>query len=127
MTDESNDDGLAAEFIRLRDEETRGAPPFREPSEAHRRPAKLRGFLEPGLVAVALLLVVIVALIFIVPSAEESTIDTVAEWSPDQEALHVSALEMPTDFLLDTPGIELATATPHFQLTTPSYATLEER
>ena len=127
MTEPLNDKQLKANFRQLRATEMKAAPDYRT-SLANPFQAAPRKRFRPEMqfvIASAALVVVVAA--FLKMDRNQSMPET-AETAPPllQEADLVANLEMPTDFLLDTPWFDLARTTPDFDFEFPQYDFPEE-
>lgn len=122
MNEPLNDKQLMAEFQRLRETEMQAAPNYRKSLAGPLRatpPKRLRPAMQFAITAAVLLVVVAVFL----NSDRDQSVPETAKNAPLllQEADLIANLEMPTDFLLDTPWFELAGTTPDFDYELPQY------
>ena len=122
MTQPLNDNQLKAEFRHLRETETQAAPDYRRSLTGALRAAPRRQFLPAMQFAMAAVVLVVAIAVFLNTGRDQSMPET-AETAPPlpEEVALVAALEMPTDFLLDTPWFELARTTPDFNFQIPQY------
>ena len=122
MTQPVNDNQLKAEFRHLRETETRAAPDYRQSLAGTSRAAPRRQFRPAMQFAMVASLLVVAIAVFLNTGRDQSVPETAVTAPPLlQEADLVAALEMPTDFLLDTPWYELARTTPDFDFEFPQY------
>lgn len=122
MTEKRNDKQLKTEFQQLRETETRAAPNFRQLLASASRTEPTRHF-RPALPFATAAALLIVAIAVFLGNGRDQSLPELTESAPiTQEEMNlVAALEMPTDFLLDSPWYELAGTTPDFDFEFPQY------
>jgi len=122
MTEPLNDNQLEAEFRHMRETETQAAPNYRQSLAGSSRAVQRRRIRPVMQFAMAAVMLLVVTAVFLNTGPDQS-MPELAETalSFPEEADLVTALEMPTDFLLDTPWFELARTTPDFDFEFPQY------
>jgi len=122
MTEPLNDNQLKAEFRHLRETETGAAPDYRRSLADAPRVASRARF-QPALQFAMAAAVIVVAIAFFLNTGRDQSLPETAETAPPlaEEVALLTALEMPTDFLLETPWFELARTTPDFDFQFPQY------
>ncbi|MBT8048459.1 MAG: hypothetical protein HKN57_10175 [Xanthomonadales bacterium] len=122
MTEPLNENQLKADFRHLREIETQAAPDFRRSLAGVPQVEPRRRFRPAMQFAMSAVVLVAIIAVFLNPGRDQ-TIPATAETAlpSTEEAALAAALEMPTDFLLDTPWFELARTTPDFDFQFPQY------
>ena len=127
MTEPLNDNQLKADFRSLRETETQAAPNYRQSLPGPTRAAPNRRFRAAMQFAVVAAMLVVAITIFLNTGRDQLMPETAETALPAQEEMDlVAALEMPTDFLLNTPWFELARTTPDFDFQFPQYDITED-
>ena len=122
MTEPLNDKYLKAEFRHLRETETQAASNYRKSMASPSRATPRKRFRPAMQFAMAAAVLVVAIAVFLNTGRDQSMPETAATVPPLlPEADLITALEMPTDFLLDTPWFELARTTPDFDFEFPQY------
>jgi len=114
------DDKLASDFSRLRDEERKVTPSYSNVSRTPSEPLAQPGIRRPASLALAVSVILIAVIILLNPMSSERTDDFVT--NPVNDFIDMEpmlALEMPTDFLLETPWYQLDDMSP--EITTPEF------
>ena len=127
MTEQLHDDQLKADFQGLRETETRAAPDYRQSLADPNRAMPNRRF-RPAMQFAMVAAILVVAITVFLNTGRDQLMPETAETAPPalDEMDMVAALEMPTDFLLNTPWFELARTTPDFNFDFPQYDTTED-
>lgn len=122
MTEPQSDKHLKTEFRQLRETEMQAAPDFRASPVSASREGSSRRF-SPAMQFAFASAVLIAVIASFLNMSRDQLMPEVAETAPplQQEADLLANLEMPTDFLLDTPWFELAQTTPDFDFDFPQY------
>lgn len=111
------DQQIGEAFRKLREEEIDSARPFAVPSDREQTGRMLSVF-RPAVIVSMIMFAIVIGLVF-VPSVDRTHDREVPEIVTLD--LEVATSRMPTDFLLETPGTDLMTSTPHFMLSTPTF------
>jgi len=122
MTEPLNDHQLKAEFRHLRETESQAAPDYRR-SLTGAPLAVPRSRFRPAMQFAMAAVVLVVAIAVFLNTGRDPSLPETADTAPllAEEVALVAALEMPTDFLLNTPWFELARTTPDFDFQFPQY------
>ena len=127
MTKPLHDDQLEADFRGLRETETRAAPDYRQSLADPNRAMPNRRFRPAMQFAMVAAILVVAITVFLNTGRDQSMPETAKTAPPAQDEMNmVAALEMPTDFLLNTPWFELARTTPDFDFDFPHYDIMED-
>ena len=127
MTEPLHDDQLKADFRGLRETETQAAPDYRQSLADPTRAVSNRRFRPAMQVAMVAAMLVVAITVFLNTGRDQSMPETAETARPAQDEVDmVAALEMPTDFLLNTPWFELARTTPDFDFDFPQYDITED-
>jgi hypothetical protein len=122
MTEPLDEQQLKAEFRHLREAETRSAPGFRAlVSGTALKEQQWRILPSMSLAATAAVLVLAIT-VWMNTDRDRFAPELAGDASPLTESMdRVANLEMPTDFLLETPWFELERTTPNFDFEFPQY------
>lgn len=114
------DDKLASNFSQLRDEERQAAPSYKKVSRTASGSLPQPGILRPASLALGVSVILIAVIILQNPISIERTDEYITNPVDDFiELERMLAVEMPTDFLLETPWYQLADMSP--EITTPEF------
>ena len=127
MTEPLNDNQLKADFRGLRETEIQAAPNYRQSLSGPTRAVPNRLFRPAMQFTVVAAMLAVAITVYLNTGLDQSMPETAETALPAQEEVDlVVALEMPTDFLLDTPWFELARTTPDFDFEFPQYDITED-
>ncbi len=110
------DERLGEAFRKLREEEIESALAFRKPSTRGKVREAAMVF-RPAAVVAMVVFAIVIGVVF-APSIDRSHDPDAHEIATVD--LELTVRQMPTDFLLETPGGDLMTSTPRFTLSTPT-------
>lgn len=127
MTRPFDNKQLKTGFQALRDTEAQAAPDYQRPTYDPTW-ARPNGWFRPALRFATATAMLIVAITLFTNSSRDRHMPEVTETVPysSEKEGSVIALEMPTDFLLETPWFELARTTPDFGFEPPHYDAPED-
>lgn len=115
MTEPLDDQQLKAEFHHLREVERRSAPSFRALVSGTARKAPQWRHLPAMSLAATAAVVVVTVTVWMNANRDRFAPELAGDTPPLMEPMdRIAILEMPTDFLLDTPWFELERTTPSF-------------
>lgn len=119
MNEPMNENQVKNEFRRLRETEMQAAPNYRQSLAG----AEPRRRFRPAIRFATAFVVLVAAISIFLNTGHDQPQSEMAETVPQilEKVDLIAALEMPTDFLLDTPWFELAWTTPDFDIEIPLY------